>query len=170
MKMSFFFKRKHCLNKYVQVEEKKVKSLSHVRLFAIHGCSPPGFSIHGFSRQEYWSGLPFPFPGDLPDPGIEPGSPALQADSLPSEPPGKLKIPFKTGRRWQKSNRGHDAASDLVTCICSCPRGASGRHCLPATPPADAPGPLEDYAWSCSFLKPRSVSSTCLAHSRFSSA
>ena len=43
----------------------------------------------GFSRQEYWSGLPFPSLGDLPDPGIEPGSPALQADSLPSEPPGK---------------------------------------------------------------------------------
>ena len=42
-----------------------------------------------FSGQEYWSGLPFPSPGDLPDPGIEPGSPALQADSLPSEPPGK---------------------------------------------------------------------------------
>ena len=42
----------------------------------------------GFSRQEYWSGLPFPSPGDLPDPGLEPGSPALQADSLPSEPPG----------------------------------------------------------------------------------
>ena len=39
-----------------------------------------------FSRQEYWSGLPFPSPGDLPDPGIEPGSPTLQADSLPSEP------------------------------------------------------------------------------------
>ena len=42
-----------------------------------------------FSRQEYWSGLPFPSPGDLPDPGIEPGSPALQAVLLPSEPPGK---------------------------------------------------------------------------------
>ena len=42
-----------------------------------------------FSRQEYWSGLPFPSPGDLPDPGIKPGSPAWQADSLPSEPPGK---------------------------------------------------------------------------------
>ena len=40
----------------------------------------------GFSRQEYWSGLPFPFPGDLPDPGIKPGSPALRADSLPIEP------------------------------------------------------------------------------------
>ena len=43
----------------------------------------------GFSRQEYWSGLPFPSPGDLPDPGIEHGSPALEADALTSEPPGK---------------------------------------------------------------------------------
>ena len=42
-----------------------------------------------FSRQEDWSGLPFPLPGDLPNPGIEPRSPTLQADSLPSEPPGK---------------------------------------------------------------------------------
>ena len=50
-------------------------------------CSPPGSSIE-FSWQEYWSGLPFPSPGDLPDPGIEPGSPALQADSLLSEPSG----------------------------------------------------------------------------------
>ena len=43
----------------------------------------------GFPRQKHWSGLPFPSPGDLPDPGIKPGSPALQADSLVSEPPGK---------------------------------------------------------------------------------
>ena len=42
----------------------------------------------GFPGQEYWSGLPFPSPGDLPDPGIEPRSPVLQMDSLPSEPPG----------------------------------------------------------------------------------
>ena len=42
-----------------------------------------------FFRQEYWSGLPFPSPGDLPDPGIEPRSPELQANSLPYEPPGK---------------------------------------------------------------------------------
>ena len=45
----------------------------------------------GFSRQEYWSGLPCPPPGDLPNPGIKPRSPMLQADSLPSEPPGKPK-------------------------------------------------------------------------------
>ena len=51
-------------------------------------CSPPGSSV-GFSRQEFWSGLPFPSPGDLPNPGIEPGSPAVQADSLPPELPGK---------------------------------------------------------------------------------
>ena len=48
--------------------------------------APPSM---GFSRQEYWNGLLFPFPGDLPDPGIEPWSPALQADALTSEPPGK---------------------------------------------------------------------------------
>ena len=46
----------------------------------------------GFSRQEYWNGLPFPSPGDLPNPGIEPGSPTLQADGLPSELPGKLQV------------------------------------------------------------------------------
>ena len=44
----------------------------------------------GFSRQEYWSGLPFPSPGDLPDPGIEPRPPVLQADTLLSESPGKV--------------------------------------------------------------------------------
>ena len=43
----------------------------------------------GFPRQEYWSELPFPLPGALPDPGMEPRSPALQVDSLPSEPPAK---------------------------------------------------------------------------------
>ena len=56
---------------------------------------PQGLSSHqaplsmGLPRQEYWSGLPFPFPGDLPDPGMEPGSPALQVDCLPSEPSGQ---------------------------------------------------------------------------------
>ena len=48
--------------------------------------APPSM---GFSRQEYWSGLPFPFPGDLPNPGIKPRSPTLQADTLTSAPPGK---------------------------------------------------------------------------------
>ena len=68
----------------------KVKSLGHVRLFAtpwtVAHQAPPSM---GFSRQEYWSGLPFPSPGDLPDPRMEPRSLALQADSLPAEPQGK---------------------------------------------------------------------------------
>ena len=52
-------------------------------------CSPPGAPLSmEFSRQEYWSGLPYPFPGDLPNPGIEPVSPTLQADS--SEPPTNI--------------------------------------------------------------------------------
>ena len=66
-----------------------MKSLSHVQFFAtpwtVAYQAPHSM---GFPRQEYWSGLPFPSPGDLPDPGIEPGSPALQADALISEPPG----------------------------------------------------------------------------------
>ena len=49
----------------------------------------PVITIKDDESQKYWSGLPFPAPGPLPNPGIEPGSPALQADSLPSEPPGK---------------------------------------------------------------------------------
>ena len=65
----------------------KVKSLSCVRLFATPWTAakqaPPSM---GFSRQEYWSGLPFPSPGDLPKPGIKSRSPALQTDALPSEP------------------------------------------------------------------------------------
>jgi len=48
----------------------------------------------GFSRQEYWSGLPFHSPGGLPDPGIKPGSPTLQADTLLSEPPGMIEDTF----------------------------------------------------------------------------
>ena len=53
-------------------------------------CSLPGSSAMGFPRQEYWSRLPFPSPEDPSNPGIEPGSPELQANSLPSEPLGRL--------------------------------------------------------------------------------
>ena len=67
-----------------------VKSLSCVQLFETPGTVAYQASpSRGFSRQEYWNGLPFPSPGDLPNPGIEPGSPALEADTLTSEPPGK---------------------------------------------------------------------------------
>ena len=71
----------------------EVKLLSRVRLFAtpwtIAYQAPPSM---GFSRQEYWSGLPFPPPGDLPNPGIQPGSPAFQAHALTSEPPGNWRL------------------------------------------------------------------------------
>ena len=69
----------------------KCQWLSHVCLLVTPwtGAHQAPLSM-GFSRQEYWSGLSFPSPGDLPDPGIEPWPPALQGDSLPSEPPGKL--------------------------------------------------------------------------------
>ena len=60
----------------------------------------------GFSRQEYWSGLPLPSPGDLPDPGIKPRSPALQADSLPSEPPQKPVSYYWTSQICHKSEGG----------------------------------------------------------------
>ena len=53
------------------------------------GCSPPGSSSMGFSRQEYWNGLPFPSPEDLPDPGIKPRSPELAGRFFTTEPPGK---------------------------------------------------------------------------------
>ena len=71
----------------------EVKLLSRVQLFAT-----PWTIAHqasqsmGFSRQGYWSGLPFPSPAALPNPGIEPGSPARQADALPSEPPARCEV------------------------------------------------------------------------------
>ena len=72
-----------------KISKVKVKSLSHFQLFV----NPWNVAYQaplcmGFTRQEYWSGLPFPSPGDLPNPGIELWSPSLQADTLPSEPPG----------------------------------------------------------------------------------
>ena len=68
----------------------KVKSLSRVQLFVtLWTVAYQAPLSMGFSRQEYWSGSPFPSPGDLPDPEIEPGFPALEADALTSEPPGK---------------------------------------------------------------------------------
>ena len=75
---------------YLCISCHPMKLLSRVWLFAtpwtVAYQAPPSM---GFSRQEYWSGLPFPSPGDLPNPGIKPGSPALQADALNSEPLGK---------------------------------------------------------------------------------
>ena len=73
-----------------KMQKQEPKLLSRVQLFATPWtvAHQAPLSIE-FSRQEYWSGLPFLPPGDIPAPGIEPGSPALQSDTLPSELPGK---------------------------------------------------------------------------------
>ena len=71
----------------LQGKEWKWKLLSHDQLFV----TPWAIQSMEFSRPEYWSGQPFPSPGDLPNPGIKPRYPALQMDSLPAEPPGKPK-------------------------------------------------------------------------------
>ena len=76
--------------------KQKVKSESEVAQSCPTLCDPVNCMAYqappsmGFSRREYWSGLPFPSPGDLPNPGIEPRSPALQADALTSEPQTSL--------------------------------------------------------------------------------
>ena len=82
----------------------KVKSRSRVRLFVtLWTVAHHGPLSMGFSRQEYWSGVPLPSPEELPNPGIEPWSPELQADSLPSETPGK---PIRITWRANKEHRG----------------------------------------------------------------
>ena len=93
------------------------KSLSRVRLFVtpwtVAHQAPQSME---FSRQEYWSGLPFPSPGDLPDPGIKPGSPTLQADALPSEPQsyGQLSL-FKENVLYYLTSCMH--AKSLQSCL-----------------------------------------------------
>ena len=71
----------------------------HLTLCDLMDWSPLGSSFHEILRQEYRSGLPFPPPGDFPDLGVEPGSPVLQADSLQSEPPGKM---YKETSEWSE--------------------------------------------------------------------
>ena len=75
-------------------------------------CSPPGSSVHGILQARILGGLPFPPPGDLPNPGIKPRSLTLQADSLPSEPPGKLDVD-KMGRVFPI--KGPSACSTLYS-------------------------------------------------------
>ena len=74
---------------YIKNSYKMLVAQSCLTLCNPMECSPPGTTVHGISQQDHWSGLPFPSPEYLPDPGIEPRSPTLQEDSLPSEPPGK---------------------------------------------------------------------------------
>ena len=93
----------------------KVKSLNRVRLFAtpwtVAYQAPPSM---GFSRQEYWSGVPLPSPGDLPYPGIEPWSPAFQADALTSEPPGKPLYFFLISIFSSDKNPGRELLDHIV--------------------------------------------------------
>ena len=72
----------------------------------------------GFSRQEYWSGLPLPSPRDLPNPGIEPGSPAFQADTLTSEPPGKPSTGIDRSNKQNRTPR--NKRMYLWTCMHTC--------------------------------------------------
>ena len=83
------------LNTYLVPGISEVKSLSHVRFFATPWTAAYQAPLSmGFSRQEYWSGVPFPSPGHLPNPGIEPRFPVQQAHALPSEPPGNPGIMY----------------------------------------------------------------------------
>ena len=105
--------------------------------------APPSM---GFSRQEYWRGLPFPFPGNLLDPGIEPGSPAFQADALTSEPPGKPrqnKAPRKDAH--VQIPGACECHVTWLCCVClvaqSCPTLCDPMDCSP--PGSSVPGILQ---------------------------
>ena len=74
------------LSKQEESESEITQSCPTATPWTVAYQAPPSME---FFRHEYWSGVPLPSPVDLPDPGIEPGSPALQADALPSEPPGE---------------------------------------------------------------------------------
>ena len=91
------------LGSALSIPKQKCKSLSHVPFFVTPWTVARQAPLSmGLSKKEYWSGLPFPPPGDFPDPGIELRSPALQVDSLPSEPQGKtMSIPSQ--QLWSDS-------------------------------------------------------------------
>ena len=110
--------------------------------------APPSME---FSRQEHWSGLPFPFPGDLPNFGIEPGSPALRADALPSEPPGNQITLTRTnfpkcqwGRSWPHFPR------HLLPCrVKQSPRSCNSQTCSSARcySEQEVTWPKSDIVW-----------------------
>ena len=114
----------------------KVKSLSHVRLFAtpwtVAYQAPQSME---FSRQEYWSGLPFPSPGYLPNPGIEPGSPALKADSF-------LFVCLFSCHFLQ--NSGMDP---ILPWNCSHTGSGSAQHMQADSSPAESPGSPRILEW-----------------------
>ena len=130
-----------------------VKSLSLVRLFATpwtvaHQALPS----MGFSEQQYWNGLPFSSPGDLPHPGIEPVSPAFQADALTSEPPGRGRVKAEEReKRQMKSTESKTDVSPHIHYISMRKRGSvsagrdgylPGLHFLLSCPVTVALGPL----------------------------
>ena len=114
-----------------------------------------------FSMQEYWSGLPFPSPQDLPDQGIEPRSPALQADALTSEPPGKWELTEFWPEKAVCFNRG------IVGCCCSVAPCDSMDWSTPGSCPPLSPGvcsnscPLSQWCY-LTILSSASLFSFCL--------
>ena len=95
--------------------ESEVKSLSRVRLFeTLRTVAYQAPLSVGFLRQEYWSGLPFPSPGDLPYPEIKPRFPALQADSLPSEQSGKPRTRKKPYKNYTEMS--FKTLSQIISC------------------------------------------------------
>ena len=111
--MFYVVSQTHCHGNWGPWVRWKWKSLSCVWLFA----TPRTTQLTEFSSPEYWSGYPFPSPGDFPNPGTEPRSPALQADSLPAEPQGK---PKHIGVGSQSFLRGifptQESNQDLLHC------------------------------------------------------
>ena len=132
-----------------------VKSLSHIRLFATSWTVAYQAPLSmGFSRQEYWSGLSLPSPGDLPDPGIEPGSPALQTEALPSETPRK---PFNIVSYHINVNKNHNEI------CCDKKRQIIKKYCQEC----GEMGALIHCWWKCkmaSYFKKQSCSSLKLIH------
>ena len=130
-----------------------MKLLIHVRLFAtLWTVAYKAPQSSGFSRQEYWSQLPFPSPGDLPEPGVEPGSPVLQADALPSEPPGKRAI----GKALRVRAEGNP-----YFCVCGC-RARHGTWNKHLKPSAAAGHPSVEQVPSCRLHEGLSDLSLCL--------
>ena len=99
----------------------KVKLLSHVQLFATpQTVAYQAPASMGFSRQEYWSGLQFPSPGDFPNSGTKPGCPTLWTDALPSEPPGKPIIMESVVHKFQVTELDHRPLKwNLFFCVSS---------------------------------------------------
>ena len=133
--------------------------LIHVRLFATLSTVAHQAPLSmRFSRQEYWNGLPFPPPGDLPDPGIEPTSPALQADFLPSESPGKpfnargpgsmpgpgtMRVKLKTKEGLTEPGNSQAPLSLRLSCVNKLSANPNRRKCKERR----APAPI--LPWHC---------------------